>query len=100
DIVPEVLPTASVEEQAEEQGEETDREAGAQAGAENGAGKAQGTRPDDVVDLRRALRDYEATLIRQRLVRYDGNRTLAAESLGLPKRTLAHKCRQLELDTP
>ena len=29
---------------------------------------------------------------------FDGNRALAAESLGLPKRTLAHKCRQLELD--
>ncbi|SDF70576.1 sigma-54 specific transcriptional regulator [Onishia taeanensis] len=104
DIVPDVLPTASVEEQVEEQvdekGEEGDPEAASQAGAENGAGKAQGTQVDDVVDLRRALRDYEATLIRQRLVRYDGNRTLAAESLGLPKRTLAHKCRQLELDTP
>ncbi|WP_237022354.1 sigma-54 interaction domain-containing protein [Halomonas sp. HG01] len=55
---------------------------------------------DDVFDLRRALRDYEATLIRQRLARFDGNRTLAAESLGLPKRTLAHKCRQLQLDSP
>ncbi|WP_111415512.1 sigma-54 interaction domain-containing protein [Billgrantia lactosivorans] len=51
-----------------------------------------------VQDLRRALRDYEAELIRQRLLLFDGNRALAAESLGLPKRTLAHKCRQLELD--
>ncbi|WP_275288541.1 sigma-54 interaction domain-containing protein [Halomonas elongata] len=59
-----------------------------------------GSRPEDVFDLRRALRDYEATLIRQRLARFDGNRTLAAESLGLPKRTLAHKCRQLQLDSP
>ncbi|NIC06399.1 sigma-54 interaction domain-containing protein [Billgrantia bachuensis] len=52
----------------------------------------------NVQDLRRALRDYEAELIRQRLQLFDGNRALAAESLGLPKRTLAHKCRQLELD--
>ncbi|MDI5987540.1 sigma 54-interacting transcriptional regulator [Halomonas sp. M4R5S39] len=51
-----------------------------------------------VHDLRRALRDYEADLIRQRLLLFGGNRALAAESLGLPKRTLAHKCRQLELD--
>ncbi|WP_240724597.1 sigma-54 interaction domain-containing protein [Halomonas borealis] len=55
---------------------------------------------EEVADLRRALRDYEATLIRQRLARFDGNRTLAAESLGLPKRTLAHKCRLLQLDSP
>ncbi|MGR4066337.1 sigma-54 interaction domain-containing protein [Billgrantia sp. C5P2] len=53
---------------------------------------------DGVQDLRRALRDYEAELIRQRLQLFGGNRALAAESLGLPKRTLAHKCRQLELD--
>ncbi|MDX5379311.1 MAG: sigma-54 dependent transcriptional regulator, partial [Halomonas sp.] len=55
-------------------------------------------RAGDIQDLRRALRDYEAELIRQRLLLFDGNRALAAESLGLPKRTLAHKCRQLELD--
>ncbi|MCE8035103.1 sigma-54 dependent transcriptional regulator [Halomonas sp. MCCC 1A11057] len=53
---------------------------------------------ESVKDLRRALRDYEAELIRQRLLLFGGNRALAAESLGLPKRTLAHKCRQLELD--
>ncbi|EPC00234.1 hypothetical protein L861_06995 [Litchfieldella anticariensis FP35 = DSM 16096] len=51
-----------------------------------------------VSDLRQALRDFEAELIRQRLLYFDGNRALAAESLGLPKRTLAHKCRLLELD--
>ena len=51
-----------------------------------------------VQDLRQALRDYESELIRLRLQYFDGNRALAAESLGLPKRTLAHKCRQLELD--
>lgn len=49
-------------------------------------------------DLRQALRDVEAELIRRRLRDFDGNRALAAESLGVPKRTLAHKCRLLELD--
>lgn len=51
-----------------------------------------------VRDLRRAVREYEASVIRQRLLYYDGNRTLAAASLGVPKRTLAHKCQQMELD--
>ncbi|WP_136253098.1 sigma-54 interaction domain-containing protein [Onishia niordana] len=87
DIVPETLPVAS---------------GPAPCTEDEGASDAESERlsPDDVFDLRRALRDYEATLIRQRLVRFDGNRTLTAESLGLPKRTLAHKCRQLELDSP
>ncbi|SDM89061.1 sigma-54 specific transcriptional regulator [Franzmannia pantelleriensis] len=53
-----------------------------------------------VDDLRQALRDFEAELIRQRLRYFDGNRALAAESLGVPKRTLAHKCRLLEVDAP
>ncbi len=35
---------------------------------------------DSVQDLRRALRDYEAELIRQRLLLFGGNRALAAES--------------------
>ncbi|MBF8224200.1 sigma 54-interacting transcriptional regulator [Halomonas sp. 328] len=55
---------------------------------------------EEVGDLRRALRDYEARLIRQRLNRFSGNCTLAAESLGLPRRTLANKCRKLQLDSP
>ncbi|MDN3560900.1 sigma-54 interaction domain-containing protein [Vreelandella neptunia] len=49
-------------------------------------------------DLRQAVRDYEAQLISQRLLYYGGNRALAAESLGIPKRTLSHKCQLLELD--
>lgn len=55
--------------------------------------------PRDIDDLRQALRDIETTIIRQRLQRFGGNRAQAAESLGLPKRTLAHKCQLLELDT-
>ncbi|SHF36970.1 sigma-54 specific transcriptional regulator [Modicisalibacter ilicicola DSM 19980] len=57
-----------------------------------------GTTDNAISDLRQALRDYEARLIRERLDRFDGNRTLAAQSLGVPKRTLAHKCQLLELD--
>ncbi|AVU10810.1 MULTISPECIES: sigma-54 interaction domain-containing protein [unclassified Halomonas] len=53
---------------------------------------------DDIDDLRQALRDLESAIIRQRLQRFGGNRAQAAESLGLPKRTLAHKCQLLELD--
>ncbi|KPQ21175.1 sigma-54 interaction domain-containing protein [Halomonas sp. HL-93] len=55
--------------------------------------------PDDIDDLRQALRDVESAIIRQRLRRFGGNRAQVAESLGLPKRTLAHKCQLLELDT-
>ncbi len=95
-LIPEELPIASVSPGAEEATGEPPHEGDASldlvAGGESGGG--------EVFDLRRALRDYEATLIRQRLARFDGNRTLAAESLGLPKRTLAHKCRQLQLDSP
>lgn len=54
---------------------------------------------EEVDDLRQALREVESAIILQRLRRFGGNRAQAAESLGLPKRTLAHKCQQLELDT-
>lgn len=47
---------------------------------------------DDIRDLKAAAQAFEAAVIRERLRRYDGNRAQAAESLGLPKRTLAHKC--------
>ncbi|SJN08808.1 Response regulator of zinc sigma-54-dependent two-component system [Halomonas citrativorans] len=54
--------------------------------------------PNDIVDLRQAMRDIESIIIRQRLSRFGGNRAQTAQSLGLPKRTLAHKCQLLELD--
>lgn len=53
--------------------------------------------PDQVQDLRQALREYEGEVIRRRLRCCEGNLALAAESLGLPRRTLAHKCRLLKL---
>ncbi|GAA0560427.1 sigma-54 interaction domain-containing protein [Halomonas salifodinae] len=75
---------------------------GIDAGALAPASRASAGEPDlyAIDDLRQAVRHFEATLIRQRLARFDGNRARAAESLGLPKRTLAHKCQRLELDTP
>ncbi|WP_231363069.1 MULTISPECIES: sigma-54-dependent Fis family transcriptional regulator [unclassified Thioalkalivibrio] len=50
------------------------------------------------VNLRQAVRDYEARLIREKLRQFEGDRAKAALSLGVPKRTLAYKCRQFELD--
>ena len=47
---------------------------------------------DDIRDLKAAAQAFEAAIIRERLRQYGGNRAQAAESLGLPKRTLAHKC--------
>jgi sigma-54-specific transcriptional regulator len=45
-----------------------------------------------VQNLKAAAQAFEAALIRQRLQQYQGSRSQAAQSLGLPKRTLAHKC--------
>ena len=46
----------------------------------------------DIRDLKAASQAFEAAIIRERLHQYGGNRAQAADSLGLPKRTLAHKC--------
>ena len=48
-------------------------------------------------DLRQALHHYEAEVIRARLSFYQGHRGRTAASLGLPKRTLDHKCQRLEI---
>lgn len=50
-----------------------------------------------IKNLRQALLNYEAAIIKSRLELYDGNKTKTAVSLSLPKRTLAHKCRKLEI---
>lgn len=47
---------------------------------------------DEIRDLKAAAQAFEAAIIRDRLRQYGGNRAQAADSLGLPKRTLAHKC--------
>ncbi|HGL6718190.1 sigma-54 dependent transcriptional regulator [Burkholderia contaminans] len=49
-------------------------------------------------DLPAALAAFERRLIDHRLQQVDGSRTLAAQSLGIPKRTLARKCLALNLD--
>ncbi len=48
-------------------------------------------------DLRLALRRFEAEVIGARLNFYQGHRGRTAASLGLPKRTLDHKCQKLEV---
>ena len=48
-------------------------------------------------DLRQASRLFEKKVIVDRLRQFDGNREKAAESLGIPKRTLAYKCKKLEI---
>jgi len=56
--------------------------------------KSEAGLPDTsgIRDLKAAAQAFEAEIIRRRLEQYGGNRAQAAESLGLPKRTLAHKC--------
>lgn len=60
------------------------------------------TEPDFAVinDLKQALNEYEAQIISERLTRFSGDRAKAAQSLGIPKRTLAYKCLKLEIKTP
>lgn len=76
-----------------------EQEYGAQMASSPPASGSAFSLPDDIDDLRQALRDVETAIIRQRLKHFGGNRAQAAASLGLPKRTLAHKCQLLELDT-
>lgn len=60
--------------------------------------KEENEHPFSQIDnLRQELLNYEAAIIKSRLKQYDGNKTKVAESLNLPKRTLAHKCRKLEI---
>lgn len=49
-------------------------------------------------DLPGALASLECRLIGERLRQLNGSRMLAAQSLGIPKRTLARKCQQWNLD--
>jgi sigma-54-specific transcriptional regulator len=50
-----------------------------------------------VNDLKQALNDFEASIITERLTYFSGNRTKAAQSLGIPKRTLIYRCKKLEI---
>ncbi|WP_202980260.1 sigma-54 interaction domain-containing protein [Marinobacter fonticola] len=51
----------------------------------------------EIADLRAASQAFEAAIISARLRQFGGNRAQAAESLGLPKRTLAHKCQKFNV---
>lgn len=51
-------------------------------------------------DLKQAISEFESRIIRERLQHFSGDRAKAAESLGIPKRTLAYKCQKLEIKTP
>ncbi|WP_172572876.1 sigma-54 interaction domain-containing protein [Vibrio vulnificus] len=51
-------------------------------------------------DLKQAVSQFEAQIITERLTRFSGDRAKAAESLGIPKRTLAYKCLKLEIKAP
>ncbi|WGW01857.1 sigma-54 dependent transcriptional regulator [Vibrio sp. YMD68] len=50
-------------------------------------------------NLKQAMNEYEKQLICKRLETFSGDRTKAAKSLGIPKRTLAYKCQKLEIKT-
>ncbi|WP_321901687.1 sigma-54 dependent transcriptional regulator [Paraburkholderia tropica] len=49
-------------------------------------------------DLPAAMEAFERLLISRRLKLSEGSRTRTAQSLGIPKRTLARKCRKWKLD--
>ena len=49
---------------------------------------------DSVNDLPGALAAFECHLISERLRQANGSRALAAQSLGIPKRTLARRCQR------
>jgi len=59
--------------------------------------KTEGQAYSQIKNLRQALLRYETAIIKSRLAQYDGNKAKAATSLSLPLRTLAHKCRKLEI---
>ena len=67
-------------------------ESQADAGADTPAVPAS-----EVHDLRAATQAFEARVIQARLKQFGGNRARTAASLGVPKRTLAHKCQKLNL---
>ncbi|MCL1125540.1 sigma-54 interaction domain-containing protein [Shewanella surugensis] len=52
---------------------------------------------DEIDDLKEAVSQFERAVIEARLIAFSGDRGRAADSLGLPKRTLAHKCIKLEI---
>ena len=54
------------------------------------------TVPDAGIDLEETLREFEQELLHQALSKANGNKTLAADMLRLPRTTLLHKLRVVE----
>ena len=52
--------------------------------------------PDEGIDFTETLRQFERALLHQALSKAQGNKTLAADMLRLPRTTLLHKLRVLE----
>jgi sigma-54-specific transcriptional regulator len=50
-------------------------------------------------NLRQANQIFEKQMIAARLKQFSGNREKAAYSLGIPKRTLAYKCKKLQINS-
>lgn len=50
-----------------------------------------------VHDLKQALNEFESRIIKERLAMFSGDRSKAADSLGIPKRTFAYRCQKLEI---
>jgi DNA-binding NtrC family response regulator len=55
-----------------------------------------GRLPDEGLDFTEALRQFERAILQQALSRAQGNKTLAADMLRLPRTTLIHKLRVLD----
>ena len=55
-----------------------------------------GRLPDEGLDFTEALRQFERAILHQALSRAQGNKTLAADMLRLPRTTLIHKLRVLD----
>ncbi|NUY55894.1 AAA family ATPase [Salinivibrio sp. MA351] len=72
-------------------------------GYTNGASTADSVLNIDaasIADLKQALHDFEQRIITDRLSQFDGDKSKAADSLGIPRRTLTYKCRKLEIKAP
>jgi DNA-binding NtrC family response regulator len=54
--------------------------------------------PTEPLDLKSQLQVFEATVIEDALARTNGNQSLAAELLGMPRRTLVHKLKTHEIE--
>jgi DNA-binding NtrC family response regulator len=52
--------------------------------------------PDEGLDFTQALRQFERAILQQALSKAQGNKTLAADMLRLPRTTLIHKLRVLQ----